>query len=213
MQSGMPGALAAWGFITRLGEAQIVLPLALASVLACMRAPDARPAAMRWLAGVCLAVLVTTATKVAFIGWGLGSAELDFTGISGHTMLSTAIYPVLLSRWTGRGVLSRMGVVVGCMLAFAIGWSRVELGAHSVSEVVAGWLVGGVVSAGVLARGSALATRVGAALPVFVALWLTLMPATAPASNTHSIVTRLALKLSGHERPFTRGAMLGDGLR
>ena len=207
----MPGALAAWGFITRLGEAQLVGPLALAAVLACMRSAEARPAAMRWMAGLCLAVFVTTATKVAFIGWGIGSARLDFTGISGHTMLSTAIYPVLLSRWTGRSFLPRIGVVVGCALAFAIGCSRVELGAHSVSEVVAGWLVGGAVSLGVLARGTALATRVGAALPAFVALWLTLMPATAPASNTHSMVTRLALKLSGHDRPYTRGAMLGEG--
>jgi membrane-associated phospholipid phosphatase len=209
MQPGIPDGLALWAFISRFGEAQIVLPLALVAMLARVRSPDTRSAALRWLAWLALAILVTTATKVAFIGWGLGSARLDFTGISGHTMFATAIYPVLLSRILGRRRGVDFGGALGCALAFLIGWSRLELGVHSVSEVLAGWLIGGAVCVGVLARGVPLASRVGAMLPVVTALWLSLMPVTAPASNTHSMVTRLALTLSGHAQPYTREALRG----
>jgi hypothetical protein len=34
--------------------------------------------------------------------------------------------------------------------------------------------------------------------------WLVLTPVHAPASNTHGMVTRLALALSGRDHPYTR---------
>ena len=34
--------------------------------------------------------------KLAFMGWGIGIRELDFTGFSGHTALSTAFWLNLL---------------------------------------------------------------------------------------------------------------------
>ena len=42
----------------------------------------------------------------------------------------------------------------------------------------------------------------------FVVLWLALMPVHAPASQTHSAVTRLSLVLSGHKMAYTRSDML-----
>ena len=200
-----------WSFVTRFGEAQIVLPLALAPMLPRGQGGQTRALAMRWLAWLGLAVLITTATKVAFIGWGIGSALVDFTGISGHTMFAAAVYPVLLSALAGAGGsgMRNAGIAVGCAIAFLVGVSRVVLGAHSVSEVVAGWLLGGAVAAAVLVRGAPFASRAGALLPVLVALWLSWMPAAAPASNTHSLVTQLALALSGHDRPHTRSDLWG----
>ena len=41
-----------------------------------------------------------------------------------------------------------------------------------------------------------------------VAVWMTLMPATAPTFDTHSLITRVALHLSGHERSYTRRDLL-----
>ena len=33
---------------------------------------------------------VVCISKLAFMGWGIGIREIDFTGFSGHTALSTA---------------------------------------------------------------------------------------------------------------------------
>jgi hypothetical protein len=70
--------------------------------------------------------------------------------------------------------------------------------------------VGGLVSCAVLARGTPLPLQLRATMLVTGALWLTLTPATGPAVETHSLVTRLALELSGHERPYTRTDLLSD---
>src|ERR1700748_3192602 len=101
-----------WFAVTRLGESQILLPAFLAGTawLAFARpawargrladtvhghAHPARSTAWRWLAGVVAATAVTTASKIAFLGFGFGSAAIDFTGFSGHSMYATAILPVL----------------------------------------------------------------------------------------------------------------------
>lgn len=83
-----------WHVLTRLGEAQILLPLALLAGLALMRTAQARPQAVRWLSLLLAAAFVTTLSKVAFIGWGIGWRAFDFTGVSGHAMFAAAVYPV-----------------------------------------------------------------------------------------------------------------------
>lgn len=205
-------ALHLWHLITRLGEAQILVPVALLAALALLRRPGARPLAAWWMALLSLAVFVTTASKVAFIGWGIGWAELNFTGISGHAMFAAAIYPVLLATLTSAAspAAHRLAVVAGFAAALLVGVSRLVLGAHSVSEILAGWLVGGAASAAALTMEVHAPDRVGVVIPVVVALWLVLMPVQAPASGTHTMVTRLALALSGHKSPYTRGAMLRE---
>lgn len=199
-----------WQLLTRLGEAQILLPAALLTVLAVLRRPEARPLAAGWLALLGAAVLLTTVTKVAFIGWGIGWPELNFTGVSGHTMFAAAVYPVLLgtlaSDMQRRARL--LAIAGGCALALLIGVSRIEVGAHSSSEVLAGWLVGGAVSAAVLVAGRLPRAMIGPVVPVIVVVWLGAMPAHAPASITHSAVTQLALTLSGNTVPYTRSDML-----
>jgi membrane-associated phospholipid phosphatase len=207
-----PDAMHLWHLMTRLGEAQILVPVALLAALVLVRRPGAGPLAAWWMASVCLAVFLTTATKVAFIGWGIGWAEFDFTGISGHAMFATAVYPVLLTTLSGAEspLARRLAALAGFTIALLVGVSRLVLGAHSVSEVLAGWLVGGAASATALAMEIHAPGRVGVVSPVAVALWLVFMPAQAPASRTHTMVTRLALALSGHKTPYTRGAMLRE---
>jgi len=205
-----PDFLLYWRALTRLGEAQVLLPAALLTALAVLRRPQARPLVAWWLALLSAAALLTTATKVAFFGWGIGWPELNFTGVSGHTMFAAAVYPVLFGTLasgaprTGR----LLAIAGGCSLALLIGVSRMMVGAHSLSEVVAGCLVGGTVSALVLTAGHLPRTLVGPVLPVIVVVWLGLMPAHAPASTTHSAVIRLSLKLSGNSVPYTRSEML-----
>ena len=96
MSSTLPNSALFWHLLTRLGEMQILLPAALLAMLAMFRRPEARPLAGWWGVFLMTAALITTASKVAFMGWGLGSAELDFTGISGHAMFAAAVYPLLI---------------------------------------------------------------------------------------------------------------------
>ena len=207
-----PDALHLWHLLTRLGEAQILLPAALLLAWVLVRRLDARPLALRWLALLGAAVLVTTATKVAFIGWGIGWAELNFTGISGHAMLAASVYPLLLGALASRAPRAgrQFAVAAGCALALLVGMSRLVLGAHSLSEVLAGLLLGSAVSAAALGLIQIPQGLIGPAVPAVIALWLALTPAHAPASQTHSAVTRLSLLLSGHAKPYTRSEMLRE---
>jgi len=101
-----------------------------------------------------LAAGLTLSSKVAFIGWGLGIASLDFTGISGHAMLSAATWPVMLSILAARfrPAWQRRAVAAGYGLAVLVACSRVVLGLHSPFEVMAGFLLGALASGVVLGR-------------------------------------------------------------
>jgi hypothetical protein len=201
-----------WDLIARFGELQILLPAALLVVLALLRRPQTRALGLLWMASLSAALVLTTASKVAFIGWGIGWPELNFTGISGHAMMAAAVYPLLLGslafRAPPRGRAAAIGV--GCAIALLVGLSRVVLGAHSASEVLAGLCVGGAASAIALDGRRLVRAVVHPAVPAAVALWLALTPGLAPASQTHSAVTRLSLMLSGRETPYTRGEMIEE---
>lgn len=213
---------ATWSGITRLGEATLLLPLAAGSCAALWRQPAWRPLVRRWLGALLPATVLTTASKVAFMGWGLGSARLDFTGISGHAMFASALLPVLahLAHGVWRGTAAQgpedgsptghgsgiwPGAWIGAALALLVGVSRVQVGAHSWSEVLLGLLAGAAVSAWTLAgrpgRG-ALPWRRGAVAVLALALPLAMV--WAPPSRTHDWVTRLALEVSGRREPWQR---------
>ena len=204
-----------WLFVTRLGEAQILLPAALGLCLWLAHRDDTRPVVVRWLAWTGIAAAVTTVTKVAFLGWGIGNATLNFTGISGHTMFAAAVYPPLfyLTASSRSASSRRLLWLAGFALAVLIGISRVKVGAHSWSEVTIGVAIGGAVSASTLWMARMTHPRVPLWLPVGVAAWLTMMPMHAPASTTHDMVTRLALKLSGRQAPHTRYELRENWLR
>ena len=199
-----------WYLLTRLGEAQILLPAALLAMLVLAQRADTRPLATTWLGLLCLTALLTTASKIAFIGWGIGSATLDFTGISGHTRVAAAVYPLLLGTLTSRlppwG--QKVAVTAGFALALLVGMSRMEVGAHSISEVAAGLLLGGAASAFAMASAGLPRSRIGTSLTVLVALWVLITPVHVPPLPTHSLVTQLALSLSGSPVPHSRRAML-----
>lgn len=117
----------AWRFITRLGEAQLLLP-PLALVLAWFRwRLGARPVVLAWTGAIGVAAFITTVTKVAFLGWGVGSAELDFTGISGHAMFAAAVLPVLAAAAVATTPGAQRVALVGAYaLAAAVLRSRVR---------------------------------------------------------------------------------------
>ncbi|OYU78892.1 MAG: phosphatidic acid phosphatase [Burkholderiales bacterium PBB5] len=204
-----------WPLITRLGEAQILLPaLLLACALLAWRRGAARWAGA-WLTLTATAAALTTATKVAFIGFGWGLPALDFTGISGHAMFAAAIWPPLLRLAEGHWPLRRpgSGVWLGALLAALVAVSRVMVGAHSWSEVAAGFALGGAVSAAALWRPSLPRQPLWRGVPLLLAAWGVLGTAAAPPSRTHDWVTRLALAAARREQPFLRGAPAPGGAR
>jgi membrane-associated phospholipid phosphatase len=198
-----------WHLLTRFGEIQIILPAALLVIVLLSRRAETKPLAVWWFGALAVAVLATTASKVAFIGWGMGIPELDFTGFSGHAMIASAVYPLLIATLTSRlpPMGQRWAVAAGFVLALLVGISRVEIGVHSVSEVVAGLLLGGAVSVIAIAKASLPRDVVGPLLAIVVGVWLLFLPLHAPQLQTHSWVTELSLRLSGNITPNTRSDM------
>ena len=199
----------AWTWLSRLGEAQILLPLSLAAVLWLWLAAGEGRLALRWIMSLAVAASVTTASKLAFIGWGLGSAAWDFTGFSGHAMFAAATLPMLA--WVallGRPrAWRRAGVAFGFGLAALIAYSRLPVHAHSPSEALAGFLLGAAASWVTLRGLPGVRLRVPLWLPAALAAGLMLMPTLAPRSRTHDWVTEISLQLSGRAQPFHRHDM------
>ena len=203
-----------WNGVTRLGEAQILLPAALMTAFWFLWRDRSPQLAAVWLGGIAVATLVTTASKVAFMGYGVGWAALDYTGVSGHSMFAAAIYPLtgvaLVSAMAGLRAArwERLGLLSGAALATVVGVSRVAVGAHSWSEVVAGLLVGGAVTLLAARAQRAPPAQHSLWLPVVLCVWLGSALPNAPPSPTHGWVTRLALVVSGRSQPYTRADLL-----
>lgn len=199
-----------WNLVTRLGEIQLLAPALLLALWMLRRTPACRSYALAWMIALAVATVITTASKVAFIGWGVGIARLDFTGFSGHTMFAAAIYPVLFDVLTAQKSRWQQGLAIGSGVALAllVALSRVEVQAHSVSEVVAGFLLGLAVS-GIAMRNTHIAmVPRKRTIAMAVVAWFAITPFYAPASQTHSWVVAASLALSGKTVPFTRNDLL-----
>ena len=194
-----------WAFLSGFGGAAVMLPIVAAIAGWLVYAYSWRVAALglTLIGGACLLV---ASTKVAFLGWGFGILSIDFTGISGHTMLSTAVIPVMLylALLTTRHASRIAGVMCGLSVGFLVGLSRLALQAHSVSEMVTGCALGAGVSVLFIAL-------IHKREPARTAAWLTPFSLLILAFGLHGYrvptqhwITEVALTLSGHERPFIR---------
>jgi len=213
---GLPGGTAWWWIqVTRLGEAQILLPAMALALVWLLRQPGGRPLAGVWLLATGVAVGITTVSKVLFLGFAIGHAPLDFTGFSGHAMFAAALMPVLLRLALGpRSADGRRRVLIlGYLLALAVAVSRVKVGAHSVSEVVTGFSLGAAASAAALRAGRWPALGLARWMPVVLLAWALVAVTGAPASRTHDAVTQLALALSGRPQAYQRWEMHRDHQR
>ncbi|MBV8271483.1 MAG: phosphatase PAP2 family protein [Cupriavidus sp.] len=195
-----------WELITFFGESAFLLPCAV-FLYGWLRWRGAADSARHWLLAFSATALVVLASKLAFMGWGIGSEAFDFTGFSGHSMMAASILPVLgflavPSRHRG---LSLLAAAAGMLLALAVGVSRLALHAHSVSEVASGLALGFCVSVPfimrrAMPRGPKAMLIASAALAMLMAL-----PVGGVAGVTHIWVQDLATFLSGRDRPYQRG--------
>jgi membrane-associated phospholipid phosphatase len=205
----IPGPLPAWALLGRLGEAQLLLPAMAAAVLWLLRTPANRPLAAAWVVAVLAAALLTTVSKVAFIGWGVGYAPLDFSGLSGHSMFAAAVLPVLMRLAAGHAAppWPRLAIAAGYALALLIAVSRLKTGAHSLADTVPGFALGALASAASMRFTHAPRAPTPAWLAAGLAAWLLVLPFNAPASRSHDWVTQLSLQVSGRNVPYTRQQM------
>ena len=199
-------SLAGWLFFTRWGNSVLLLPVA-----ACLGAglwlTGERGIAWRWATCFGTSVLLVLATKVAFLGWGVGIAYLDFTGISGHSMLAAAVLPTF-AWWATQErppAAQRRAVIATWLLALVVGVSRVALSTHSVAEVVAGLALGTLVTLVVVPRDTIATNRTALRWVVLAALLTAgMLPGAGTSDEAHGVVVRLALALSGRQVPYDR---------
>jgi len=201
-----------WGF-TWLGDSGLLLPAALLIAILLASSRRTWSTAALWVLLFGAASTLVLISKLAFLGWGVGSARLNFTGISGHTMLSASVWPVALWLMASRGS-HRLRVrlaVVGWLLAAGIGVSRLAIYAHSWSEVTTGFLLGVATSASFLAvqRGMPHPQLRAPLVLVSLLLPLALQQPGNPAP-TQGLLERVAMHLAGIERPFTREDLRGS---
>lgn len=208
----LPGALDSWRIITHLGSASLLLPTLAITAIGLGVSGQAR-AVRVWLSTLAPAVLLTLLTKIVFFGWGVGSANLDFTGISGHTLLATAVLPILFGwllsseKWALGRIAPMAGFVLGLLLSVAVGISRIVLGAHSMSEVAVAWGLGLAVC---VLTFKAMARHEQRPWFALLAPAILLLASGTTASNfipTHNWEVRLALMISGRDSAFTRQQM------
>ncbi len=198
--------LSAWAIVTRWGNAMLLLPLA-AWIVATLCFDGERQAAWRWTWSFGAAVLLVLATKIAFLGWGIGSRVLDFTGISGHSTLAASVLP-MMAWWlteAGSSSLRRAAIGGAVVLAVVVALSRVFLSTHSTSEVVAGLALGSMAAWSAIPRvGHA---RVHTSLrwvAAIVLLGIATVSRVGDSDEAHGVVARLALALSGRATVYTR---------
>lgn len=196
-----------WHTFTWLGDSGLLLPAAAFVFLWLASSRRTWYSAGLWALcfGACGGIVMLS--KLAFMGWGLGDKEFDFTGFSGHTALSSCFWPVALWLLASRGG-HRLRVAAACagwLLGAAIGVSRLAIDAHSVSEVIAGFLLG------VAASGLFLKLQHTRPHPLLPAWWvaaslavpMVLLP-PGHRAPTHGLLERAAARVAGLERPYTR---------
>lgn len=196
-----------WSHLSALGGLEVTAPLALA-VAAWLASVRSWRLALCWCLLLCAALTVAAGSQMAFIGWGLGVQSLAFTGFSGHAMRAAAVFPVVLfgllenaGGWWRRG-----GILAGVVVAIGVAVARVQIGAHSPSEALAGCVLG-LVTAG-LFMAYARAQRDDAPRPLLLGLAgllaVGIMLSRAEPVDSHQWLTAAALKLSGHDRIYLR---------
>jgi membrane-associated phospholipid phosphatase len=201
-----------WIYITHFGNSVFMLSTALLMALWLLRA-RAPKISFSWLVILGTAALLVLFTKLAFLGWGIGIKSIDFTGISGHAMLSSAVFPVLAALLTMSmsPVIQKTSIGIGFLLAVVVGVSRLVLNSHSLSEVLAGWLVGcsaALLTLYLLHRMTEVSRARLSPWPIVMG-FAVLLAITAPRDGnpgpeTHPLIVKIALWASGRSEPFHR---------
>lgn len=133
-----------WNAISNFGDAAVTLPLAVGCAI-WIAVSDRRVAAY-WLVFLSVGMVIVGATKILYAGCGIEIKEIGFRVVSGHTMLSSAVWTACIALFLRRAGLASVGVALGLASGALIGAARVFEEAHTLSEVIAGWILGSAVA-------------------------------------------------------------------
>lgn len=198
-------------FLTYFGDSMLLIPTAIIMAGLIGWKNSDRRAVWYWALAFCTAGAVVSLSKVAFMGFGLGSASLNFTGFSGHTAMSATLWPVML--WLLSGRLSDNGrllaVGVGYLIPVMVGVSRLLLNYHSASEVMTGLILGFTLSTAFLVSQRRSRVQGFSAVQLSVALLLPLLLLShGRLATTQQFLQRLSVQIAGIEHPWTRADLL-----
>lgn len=203
--------------VTRCADTLVMLPVA-ASCAVWLWYERAWHMAWRWIMLFGLGLVLVVASKIAFIGWGVGIQAIDFTGFSGHAMRAAAVLPVLfyLVTQTITVKIRRLLLLLSLLLGGVLAYSRLVLQVHSLAEVVSGYLLGSLVALEFIRRAQpvlpAASVLFGSGRDRYIhqcvllgLILIGLIPASlhGPAPTEHWL-QKISLALSGHSQPFTR---------
>jgi membrane-associated phospholipid phosphatase len=159
-----------------------------------------------WCALFGLGMALVVATKVAFMGWGVGVESVEFAGFSGHAMRAAAVFPVALyllvrTRTLGWRVAA---IAAGVLLSALIALSRVEVQAHSASEALTGCLLGLLVAVSFIWYASVREHLALSRWLLLLCLPIVLIAPRVEPVPAERWIAQLAMHLSGRDQPFTR---------
>jgi membrane-associated phospholipid phosphatase len=194
-----------WEHITDLADVT-TMGLVAAVIVVGLVAEGAWRTLFYWGVLLTIGMLLVAISKIAFIGWGIGSRSLDFTGFSGHAMRATAIIPTLFYLLLRRAspAIRFAGVLLGLAFGVVVAVSRLALHAHSMSEAVTGCILGAAISLGFIwIAGDAQKVNFNRSLIAISMIAVLAIPPTEPG-ETQRIIVDISLYLSGHQTPFVR---------
>ncbi len=196
-----------WRTLTYFGDSMLLIPTAVIIALVLPWKSSSQRTVWYWLLAFGLAGLLVSLSKIMFLGFGIGSARFNFTGFSGHSAMSSTLWPVMMWLISGRWSTfwRAVTIAIGYAIPLMVGFSRLVIHAHSVSEVLAGLLLGFTLSSAFLISQRRTVLKGFSALQVGVAFLVPLLLlGHGRVATTQQFLERLSVKLAGLEKPFKR---------
>ncbi|MBU6517975.1 phosphatase PAP2 family protein [Pantoea sp. B270] len=196
-----------WRTLTYFGDSMLLIPTAVIIALVLPWKSDNRRTVLYWLLAFGLAGLLVSISKIMFLGFGIGSARYNFTGFSGHSAMSATLWPVMMWLISGRWPTfwRALTIGIGYLIPLMVGLSRLVIHAHSVSEVLAGLMLGFTLSSAFLLSQRRTALKGFSVVQVAVAFLIPLLlMGHGRVATTQQFLERFSADLAGLEKPFTR---------
>ncbi|BAN99756.1 phosphoesterase PA-phosphatase-like protein [Plautia stali symbiont] len=196
-----------WRTLTYFGDSMLLIPTAVIIALVLPWKSDNRRTVWYWLLAFGLAGLLVSISKIMFLGFGIGSARYNFTGFSGHSAMSATLWPVMMWLISGRWPTfwRALTISIGYLIPLMVGLSRLVIRAHSVSEVLAGLMLGFTLSSAFLLSQRRTALKGFSVVQVAVAFLIPLLlMGHGRVATTQQFLERFSADLAGLEKPFTR---------
>ncbi|MBP2198361.1 phosphatase PAP2 family protein [Pantoea cypripedii] len=196
-----------WKTLTYFGDSMLLIPTAVIIALVLPWKSDNRRTVWYWLLAFGLAGLLVSISKIMFLGFGIGSARFNFTGFSGHSAMSSTLWPVMMWLVSGRwsSFWRTVTISIGYLIPMMVGLSRLAIHAHSPSEVIAGLALGFTLSSAFLLSQRDTALKAFSLPQMGVAFLVPLLLVShGRVATTQQFLERFSADLAGLDKPYTR---------